>query len=230
MKKTLSAIAILLLVCFSGCSATAPHISGSADVSGDSQTVQSTEASSSADHSVSLSLDSGEMLTATLENAEFCSDLAALVADTEKWSLMDNTIELMGEDGQLNPRILNGGDIPATILLVKQTYTNLSESSVDLSLLSNKVSGLDPSTHNAIEDLTGPRHYCAVYLATSGEGFQKDADKGFWIVTVPGGATVDVTIGYAVPQELEGKELQYTFSPFGDTDQGSAVASVRFEL
>ena len=228
MKKALAIIAALLMLCLSGCNSSAPAVPNSSNATEESQDVQSAEDSNQDDRSVTLSLDSGKTVTATLVNAEFCSDLAALVADTEKWSLIDTTIDLMGEDGQLNPRVLNRGDVPATILLVKQSYTNTTDNSIDLSLLSNKVSGLDPDTHKLIENLTGPRHYCATYLSISGEGTQKDADKGFWIVSLPKGATVEVTIGYAVPQELEGKEIQYTFSPFGDTDQDSAIASVRF--
>ena len=225
MKKVLPAVALLLLVCLSGCGNSAPIFSDSPDAP---DKTQSTEGTSSNDNSVSLSLDLGEKVTATLVNAEFCTNLSDLVADTEKWSLMDNTINIVGEDGQLNPRVLNGGDGPAEILLVKQCYTNISDTTIDLSLLSNKVAGLDPVTHNAIEDLTGSRHYCAVYLSVSEEGLQKDTDRGFWIVSLPQGKTVEVTIGYAVPQNLEGKEIQYTFSPFGDTDQDSATASVRF--
>lgn len=179
---------------------------------------------------VSLTLDSDKQIEATLLSAEVCKYITVLAEKTEKWSFTNELTTPLDQKGNMDPRTLNNGTEPVELLLVKQSYENTTKNAVELSILSNKVGGLDPLTHQPIQNLTGPQQYCAVYLDVSSEGQQRDSEKGFWIVTIPAGKKVEVTVGYAVSAELIDKEVQYTFSPFGDTDKETAQATVRFTL
>lgn len=221
MKNILTAILLVISITLTGCSF------------GDFTIIHNNQANNSNTQigdKVSLALDSDIQIEATLLSAEFCKDIKILAEKTEKWSFTNELTTPIDGEGSMDPRTLNNGSEPVELLLLKQSYENTTENSIELSMLSNKVGGLDPLTHQPIENLTGPRHYCAVYLDVSSEGQQRDSEKGFWIVIIPAGKKIEVTVGYAVSAELIDKEIQYTFSPFGDTDKESAQATVRFTL
>lgn len=227
MKKLCVLLSTIFLL-LTGCSgaATSEHVYRHSSDSTINQSSQSTPIDAKIIH---LALQSQEVDIRFI-SVEECSDLVALSKQTDKWSFVREKIEIINSDGNLNSQLLNGGTAPTALILVTQSYENTSNEEIQLSLLSNKLGGLDPITHQAIEELTGPRYYSAVYLSIEGEGQQIGGEKGFWLVNLPSGKKTEITIGYVVPKTLLDKEIQYTFSPFGDTDQESGVGYTRFIL
>lgn len=178
-----------------------------------------------------LEINKTRQLQVTLMQAELCTDLKTLAEHSENWDSLDiGQAQLVDADGQPNPLLLHGGSDPIELLLVKQRYENTSDEPIALSLLSNQVEGLNRKSHRPITELSWPEHATAVYLELSDPTLQQDDDKGFWMVRLPAGETVTITIGYAVPKSLKDAEIQYTFKPYGDTNYKTAVDQVRFIL
>lgn len=217
MKGMQRYICVLLCAAFllvsTGCGQSVPTLSGDQE------------------QTCNLDTNGTRQLQVTLMQAELCKDLSTLAKHSENWNSVDiGKAQLVEADGQLNPLLLHGGSNPIELLLVKQQYENRSNEPITLSLLSNQVDGLNRKSHRPITELSWPEHAAAVYLELSDPTLQVDDDKDFWLVRLPAGKTVTITIGYAVPTSLKDAEIQYTFKPYGDTNYKTAVDQVRFLL
>lgn len=160
-------------------------------------------------------------LTASVLDIHICEQPESLAAEK-----MDTETPLLLESGELNPALIYENEEPVSLLFIQQSYKNTSDTDVELSLLSNQLFSIGSDLQNRSEHPTAT----AVYLDLSGDFHSLDQDKQFWLVNLPKGETVELTIGYAVPQALISKSFEYHLSPFGSTDAKGATASLRFKL
>lgn len=164
-------------------------------------------------------------LQAAVLKTELCTDPTAL--EQQNIHVESREQPFLAEDGTLNPALILGNQDAVELLMIVQSYKNIGAEDLELSLLSNQLYMLDPKTHKRVE---GAKRLdlAPVYLELS-QGFSsRDQNDGLYLVKVPTGEEVQVTMGYPIPKSCVGQEMEYRLRPFGDTNAKKAEAEVRF--
>lgn len=164
-------------------------------------------------------------LQAVVLKTELCTNPTAL--EQQNIHVESREQPFLAEDGTLNPALILGNQDAVELLMIVQSYKNIGAEDLELSLLSNQLHMLAPKTHKRVE---GAKRLdlAPVYLELS-QGFSsRDQNDGLYLVKVPAGETVQVTMGYPIPESCVGQEMEYRLRPFGDTNAKNAEAEVRF--
>lgn len=115
-------------------------------------------------------------------------------------------------------------DTRISLLCVNQTITNNSGEEVEFYVNSNRVIALDNSSGNELSD-DGYLYANPIYIDANGKNDLTEVDDGvrrsMFKITLAAGETTDVTVGYAVSDELLEYPLMYVINPFGREDSSA---------
>lgn len=164
----------------------------------------------------------GKELEASVLKTEICTDPAALADENLHLDISEQP--LLNGAGDLNPALIWKNEQPVKLLMIQQSYKNTGSEEVELSLAANQlnpVAGKEVKSEDRLELLP-------VYLELP-EGFSsRDQITGVYLVKVPAGETVQITMGYPIPESYIGQEMEYKLRPFGDTNAKNSDAAVKF--